>query len=288
MIGQSTQDRVNKLVNQRLDNVDLCLNKQGVYDGNDNLLNVRQLMVSKPGKFHKVSSVQTSVSVWDFGDVTASSYKEEELAKQDFKDATGATIPLQVGSDISEQHRTAMGIQLLQGAAGERFKPVLKMMEIDGLQQIAFFYFSNLQQFMTQAQWIEVFGQDNQPVPFLLTPQALQAQVQFVPTGISETVSREMQIGQLLRFREITQNDPTVNRVVINRRIAELFGFKDLQELFVQQQPTEPGGLPQAQQQMIRQRLAEGASPDQIKEELLGPPPSPEQVQQAQAQAMGA
>ena len=278
IVGMSTQDRVDKIVNQRLDNVDLCLNKQGIYDGNDTLINKKSLQISKPGKFHKVQDINTSVKVWDFGDVTQSSYMEEKLAKDDFKEATGATIPLQPGSDQKEQHRTAMGIQLLQGAAGMRFKPILRMMEVDGIQQIAMFFFSNLQQFMTEPQWLLIAGEGKPPVPWLLRPEQLQAKVQFIPMGISETVNKEVQMGQLLRYKEVTMNDPTVNRQEINRRIAELFGFKDIEKLLVPQQSiAQPGGLNSDMEQRVKQRLAEGAQPDQIKQEMLGPPPAPEQ-----------
>jgi hypothetical protein len=42
-IGLPTQERLNKIVNQRLDNVDLVLNKQGFYNGNDTLINTRKV-----------------------------------------------------------------------------------------------------------------------------------------------------------------------------------------------------------------------------------------------------
>lgn len=275
-VGLSPQDRVNKLINQRLDNVDLVLNKQGLIDANDTQINVRSLQVSKPGKWHKVGDINTSLKPFEFQDVTTSAYQEEKLATDDFHKATGATVPLQP-NEKSEQHRTAMGIQLLQGAAGERFKPILRMLELDGIQKIAEFFFSNLHQFMSKEQWIEVAGLKGQdmPIQFLLKPEHLQAKVKFMPTGISETLNKELQIGQLLRYKEITMNDPTVNRMEINKRIAELFGFKELEKLLIQQPPPNmtPGSLPPEMQEHIRQRIAEGASPEQVKGELLGPQP---------------
>ena len=42
-VGKPTQDRLNKIINQRLDNVDLVLNKQGFYNGADPLINVKKL-----------------------------------------------------------------------------------------------------------------------------------------------------------------------------------------------------------------------------------------------------
>jgi len=270
-VGASTNDRLNKTVNQRLDNVDLVLNKQGFYNGNDPLINIRKLQVSRPGQWHKVSDTTQSIRWMDTPDVTKSAYEEEALAKQDFREATGATAHLM--PEQGAEHRTAMGIQLLQGAAGTRFRPVLRKLETDFIQQLAMFYFQNMKQFMTVEEWITIVGDDGVQVPVLLTPQDIDAKVYFIPTGISETMAKEVQVGQLLRYKEVTANDPTVNRQEINRRIAELFGFKDIPKLTVAQPMVQPGQLSPQEQQAIRQRMAEGANPTQIKQEIMGPMP---------------
>jgi hypothetical protein len=265
-VGLASQERVNKIVNQRLDNVDLVLNKQGMYDANDTVLNTKGLMVSKPGKWHKVQDVERSLRPFEFNDVTQSAYVEEKIAKDDFKEATGAVVPLQP-NEKAEQHRTALGIQLLQGAAGMRFKPVLKRMEIEGIQQIAKFHWSLMQQFYSQQKWEELFGPG-------FDIQLLEDKLKFIPTGLTETISKELQIGQLLRFKEITVNDPTINQAELNKRIADLFGFRNMDKLIVQQQPAQMGGpIDPEMQAKIQQRKAEGASLEQIKQELLGSPP---------------
>jgi hypothetical protein len=267
--GLPTQERINKIVNQRLDNVDLVLNKQGAYNGNDPLINTRKLIKSKPGLWHKVSDTASSLRWLDTPDVTSSSYKEEELAKTDFRESTGAVNPLMPADQ--GQHRTAMGLSLLQGAAGMRFRPVLRKMEIDFIQLLAEMFLSDLQQFMTQAEWIDVMSSIGTPEPILLSPEMVQAKVKFMPTGVSETLNKELQIGQLLRFKELTMDDPTVNRREINKRIAELMGFKDIPLLLTPPQPVEAGGPLSPEEQMrIQQRIGEGASDAQIEAELFG------------------
>lgn len=279
-IGYPTQERINKLVNQRLDNVDLVLNKMGFYNANDTLLNKKQLQISKPGKWIGVADTTTSVRWMDTPDVTAEAYREEELAKQDFRESTGATSAMMPSDSQDEQHRTAMGIQLLQGAAGMRFRPVLRNIELDGIQQLAMFYFSNARQFMTIPEWVMIVGKDGQKYNVRVTPEQIQAKVFFIPTGLSETVNKETQIGQLLRYKEITMNDPTINRTEINQRIAELFGFKDVDKLVIKAQPmqTGPGQLDPQMQARIQQRLSEGATPEQVKQEMMGNPPKPAMV----------
>ena len=179
-----------------------------------------------------------------------------------------------------------MGINLLTEAAGMRFRPVLRRMEVDLIQQTAQFFFSNLKQFMTEEQWVLITGKNGEQQPVKISPEQIQAKVMFIPTGISETMNKETAIGQLMKYKEFTKDDPTVNRREINKRLAELFGFKDISKLVVAGQPMSRDGLDTKQQMAIQQRIAEGASPDQIKAELLGPRPQPNarELQQGQQQ----
>jgi hypothetical protein len=147
---------------------------------------------------------------------------------------------------------------------------------MDFIHELAMMYLSNLQQFMALPEWIDVTSDRGQTQPIIIRPEDVQAKVRFIPMGVSETLNREVQIGQLLRFKELTIQDPTVNRQEINKRIAELMGFKDIPKLLTPPAPTviQPGGLNVKDQQYINQRVTEGATPDQIKAELLGPPPA--------------
>lgn len=270
-IGKPTVDRIQKIVNQRLDNVDLVLNRQGIYNGYDTLINPRKLKVSAPGQFHKASDIN-NIKFMNIPDVTQSSYEEERIAKDDFRESTGATQYLQPTE--GPKHRTAMGIQMLQGAAGIRFKPILAKMELEFIQKAALFFFSNLQQFLPLGKWVTITGDSGKKEPIMIEPKDIQAKVSFIPTGVSETVNKETQVQQLLRYKELTRDDPTINRSEINRRIGELFGFKDLDKMIVQQDPPMMGtSLSAKQQAMVNQRLAEGATPRQIQQEVMGPIP---------------
>jgi hypothetical protein len=274
-VGAPTQDRLNKIVNQRLDNVDLVLNKQGFYNGNDPLINVKRLQVAAPGKWHKCSDTVNSIRWMDTPDVTASSYKEEELAKSDYREATGATVPLMPSDE--GQHRTAAGISLLQGAAGVRFRPILRKMEQDLISDLAQIYLSNLQQFMIVPEWVQATTVQGSDENMQVGPEDIRMRVKFIPTGVSETINKEVQIGQLLRFKEITVNDRTINQAELNRRIGELMGFKGLDKLVVNQKPVRQGlgQLPPEVQEYIQQRMAEGADQDQIMLEIQGNAPMP-------------
>jgi hypothetical protein len=249
--------------------------------------------VSKPGKVTICSDVMASVKWLEVPNVTAEAYKEEELCKTDFRESTGATSSMMPSDSVDDQHKTAMGIQLMQGAAGMRFRPVLKNIEADGIQATAQFFFSNARQFMTIPEWIQIVGEEGQKYNVRVSPEQIQSKVFFIPTGLSETVNKETQIANLMRFRELAVNDPTINRSDLNRRIGELMGFKDLDKLVIKQQPMVQGPqqLGGDEQMAIQQRLAEGADPESIKAELMGNPalsdqrpqgPKPRPPQQSQ------
>ena len=271
-VGYPTQERLDKIVNQRLDNVELVLNKQGCYNGNDPLINTKRLEESRPGRWHKVSDTVQSLRWMETPDVTQSSYMEENIAKTDYRESTGAVNAVLPASDAKSQHRTAMGMQMMQGAAGIRYKPILALMETSGIQRIAQIFMENDKQFMSTPQWATLTGEDGAKQPILVSPLELTARVKFAPTGMSETANKDIQVQQMLRFKELTAQDPTVNRAEINRRIGELMGLKDLDKLLA---PPERavGQLTPDMQAQIRQRLAEGANPQQIRDELLGPKP---------------
>ena len=137
-------------------------------------------------------------------------------------------------------------------------------------------------------EWVQATSDEGKKKPIQIKPEDIQRKAKFIPTGVSELMNKEVQIGQLLRFKEVTQQDPTVNRSEINKRIGQLMGFKDLDKLLVVQQPVQmgPGQLPPQAQQYIQQRLQEGATPHQIKLELLGQQPGDQGSQGTQGQPM--
>lgn len=277
-IGLPSQERVNKIVNQRLDNVDLILGGGGLYNAHDMVLakHIASLQSSGPRKWTPATDINNAIRPHDIVDVTASSYNEEKIAKDDFRESTGATTHLMPTDN--PQHRTASGISMLQGAAGERLKPVALMIEDDFIAEIASMMLINSSQFQKQPEKLRVeilneFGEVVGKEVVDVTPDLLQSNILFIPTGTSLTIEKTSDIENLLNFKKLTQDDPTVNRIEINRRIAALLNIKKIEKLLVPQDVGRPGTLQPEDMAKIRQRIAEGATPEQIKQEMLGNPP---------------
>lgn len=228
--GQPSADRVNKIVCMRMDNIKRIINKRFFYDVNDPQLDIDAAESGEPGIGIAMRDTTRSM-VWEqIGDVTQSSYLEEKMAKEDFREATGAVAAISPGAR-REQHSTVRGMMLLQGQAGERLKIIAKDIENSFNRPLAQMYHELSKQYLKQKEVFDVLGEDGKHYPFEVTPEQILAKVNFRTTGVSEIVNREMQINQLLQFKQLTMDDPTVNKAEINKRIAILFGFKDLDKL---------------------------------------------------------
>jgi hypothetical protein len=262
-VGQSSADRVNKIVNMRMDNIKRIINKRFFFDYNDTNLDINAAESGEPGIGIGMRDTQRSM-VWEqVGDVTQSSYVEERMAKEDFREATGAVAAISPGTK-GEQHSTVRGMMLLQGQAGERLKIIATDIELTFNKEMAQMYHELSKQYLKERQVFDVLGEDGKYYPFEVSPEDIIAKVNFRTTGVSEIVAREMQVNQLLQFKQLTLDDPTVNKAEINKRIAILFGFKDLDKLIREMTPE--------QEMMLRQNARAGGTRSPVNRSM----PSPE------------
>lgn len=278
--GESHEDLANELTNQRLDNVSIVINRQVKYDANDPKIDVRKLRVSKPGGIHACSNPQTSI-IWDAPpDVTQSSYIEVRDAVEHHREITGATTPIQAVSP-AEQHKTASGMAMLIRTASERLKINLSEIEYNLIIRTADLFCAILYQFKDTDEIIRIIWDEGKKKPVTVSPKDLLRELDFRATGMSETIAKELQIAQLLRFLEITRDDPTINRKEANKRLLYLMDIKDPEGL-VQEPPPTGGqairGISPEEGNQIRERVGAGVSPRQIKAEI-GAPAGPKQEQ---------
>ncbi len=111
---EGLQQEANELVNLRLDNVKLALNKRyKVRRGRQ--VDLRSLLRNAPGSVTLVNELD-DVDVIETRDVTASAYQEQDRINVDFDDIIGAFTPgtVQTNRRLNE---TVGGLQMLSGAA---------------------------------------------------------------------------------------------------------------------------------------------------------------------------
>ena len=111
------QDETNDLVNQRMDNVRLVLNKRWFVKRNRNV-DIRSLTRNVPGSVSMMDDPASDVVPQEWNDVTGSSYNEQDRLNMDFDDISGTFS----GSSVASNRRlneTVGGMNLLSSEANQ-------------------------------------------------------------------------------------------------------------------------------------------------------------------------
>lgn len=298
-IGEASEARVNDIINYRFDNLTKIINVGGSYNANDPKIEKRLLSVSSPGLWRPCSEPGKSYQYDRPPDVTTGAYVEEQRATEDHRDTTGSVASLAPTSDPKQEKKTLGQSQISLHGATERLKPDLKMQELQGVKVVANRFHMLLRQFGVKEELIELLASEDELKRFKLEkmmqidPKRLIGKADFYCTGLSEFLEKEQMIEKLLKFREITQNDPTINIQEVNRRIANLMGFPDIEKLVnpLPLQPQTAGqtppGAPPLPGQPFQPDLPAGL-PSQIPQALEGGIPPEELLAQLMAQQGGA
>lgn len=115
-IGKDVQAEINEIANQRIDNVKLAMNKR-YFAKRNKQVDLRSLTRNVPNSVTLMDSID-DVKVVDFSDVTASSYKEQEVLNLDMDDITGAFSGSSVQSN-RKLNETVGGMDLLSAGANQ-------------------------------------------------------------------------------------------------------------------------------------------------------------------------
>lgn len=156
---ENLQNALNDTRNQRMDNVNLILNKIFLVlkDADVN----EQELISRPGGVI-YQSIPGGVSILETPDITQSAYQEEALIKQDAQEAIGVTDIIQgaltdANAPVKGQvtNKTARGAQIAVEQAGSRFKYYMQNME-DSLKKLGELMYKYNQLFLSEEKVIRV------------------------------------------------------------------------------------------------------------------------------------
>lgn len=114
-MGKDLQAETNEVANQRIENVKLVLNKRYLV-GRNRQVDIRSLTRGVAGSATLVNDTEKDVRELEFNDVTASSYKEQEVLNLDFDEATGNFSSASVQANRAT-NETAKGMELVSNDA---------------------------------------------------------------------------------------------------------------------------------------------------------------------------
>jgi len=116
-LTRSLQEEMNELVNQRIDNVKLVLNKRYFVKRNKQV-DLRSITRNTPGSVTMMLDPDGDVRVVDTPDVTASSYQEQDRLNLDFDEIAGSFSNSSVQSN-RRMNETVGGMQMLTESSNQ-------------------------------------------------------------------------------------------------------------------------------------------------------------------------
>jgi len=251
-IAESLQEELNSVRNQRMDNVNLILNRMFVVNKYADI--DFDSLISYPGNVILTNDVNAVVPL-KTDDITKAAYMEEDIIKKDIDNATGeweysrgATPP---------RRETATGIVRLQQASNIRFDTVVKMLEFTVLRSIAKMFLWLDFHFLEPKEFARIVGAEefvkyNGQLFYEQDIDEVLKMYNFQPMGSSTTAVKEVRVQQLMQAYQMFNMDPMINQVVLRRMVLEALDVKNINRLLIEQpaqaqeqaMPPGPPGVP--------------------------------------------
>lgn len=239
-ISESLQTELNDVRNQRMDNVNLIINRMFVANKYADI--DFDSLVSYPGNVILTNDV-SAIQPLDTRDITKSAYMEEDIIKKDIDNATGeweysrgATPP---------RRETATGIVRLQQASNIRFDTVVKMLEFTVLRSIAKMFLWLDYHFMEPETFAKIVGpedfiRDGGMAFYQQDIVAILKQYHFQPMGSSTTAIKEVRIQQIMQAYQLFNQDPMINQMELRKMVLDVMDIKNINKLLQAPPPPQP------------------------------------------------
>ena len=253
------QEITNEIVNQRLDNVALVLDKKfgviesAMVDPNDCTLEPGGgSMIRLDGK--KVRDVREALMQIDIPDVTKSAYidvQEMERYAQERTSANRTTLGTQ--GQVKDANQTLGGMQLLQQSAGEKFAYIGMLMEFGGLKSIFRKYWVELYANIEPQDVIDALGPEKAATFQLLTPEQIEKQYIYEPQGVYTMENKMQTQAGLTALYQTFAGQPWLNPMSIFDRIAKSrnltpdtlkYSPQEMQQMMMAQNMLQQGQAP--------------------------------------------
>lgn len=242
-LGKQLQTEANEIVNQRLDNVKLVLNKRWLVRRNSNV-DTESLLRNVPGGVTMVSNTSADggdIREVTWQDVTSSSYQEQDRVNVDYDDLTGGGI--NSGSVMTNRklNETVGGMKMMAQGANDLteytirtlvetwVEPVLKQLML--LEQ----YYESDEKILAlagkRAQLFQKFGQDRVTDSLLIQELTLTVNVGMGATDPQERLQRFT--GALTFLTQVLPALPLdANLAEIEEELMGLIGYRDYTRFF--------------------------------------------------------
>jgi hypothetical protein len=216
---------INQLVTvrrQRLDNITLILNRMWKVKATADIDPTK--LVASPNGIVLVDEM-TDIEPLEVNDVTQTSFQD---GNQILSDIFAATVPQSLTGSIDDMKTGSIGVGAVRAnisQALEKFATAAKAIENDGIKPVLNIMYQLDLQYLNTDEVIRAFYGRLFPVPSVVTPEMIRANVSFTMTVLSEMVNKEVTIAQTQAFYTIGTADFTPDtKQTILRKIWGLMG----------------------------------------------------------------
>lgn len=219
----SIQKRINELINQRNDNINLIMNRMWLVSTTSDV-DLKRLE-SVPGRFILTSDME-GVKALETPDVTQSSYAEMGSLLSQVEQATGFTRfagGLEQGKSTPRAARTVLAFQQ---ASLEKFGLTVRFLEKNLVVKMLEMFISHNQQFLDDFEWIRVTG-NSEPKFLNVDPNIFRGEYQVRSLGASEILNKEQKLQGLMTFYPLALQDPTIDAGPIAEKIWRTMGNRE-------------------------------------------------------------
>lgn len=205
-----SQDVINEVVNQRLDNGAQALN-HSLAVVEKALVNPKQDLVSKPGQVIRLDAryvpngdARNAISQLTINDTPVrAGFSEVNEAERWAQERTSANrVTLGTAGLVKDANQTLGGQQMLRESAGEKFAYIGLRMEVDFLIDLFKGIWKTIYQHIDMEDVEESVGPERAATFVLVSPEELSRDYVYKPMGVFTMENKAMRQAQLMQIRQ--------------------------------------------------------------------------------------
>jgi hypothetical protein len=250
---EGLQDVLNKVWNNRIDNVKLVLNTMFLAVM-DYVVDPSDLQV-RPGGIIRVQGgvpLDQAVKGLELGEVTQSSYNEAQEIERMVQQVSGVS-PYTSGNEGTQAYnRTATGVALISEQGNTRFSHKIRIAELTGFKRLFGQFGQILQQFMPPEMVLRMTGELGGYLWQQITADSIGGKFDYDIEAESSTQTESVRREQALSLFQLLAADPYMKPLKLREDILKVFGRKNVNDYLM-----TPEELQQAQEAAAQQQMAQ-------------------------------
>jgi hypothetical protein len=260
-MGENLQREANEIVNQRIDNVKLVLNKRYIAKRGAQV-DLKSLVRNVPGSITLANDVNADVREIEFNDVTSSSYAEQDRINVDYDELTGN---FSQGSVMTNRKmgETVGGMAMISGSANQLTEYTIRTITETWIERVLSQLVKLEQAYETdetimalaadRAKLVQKFGIDQVTDSLLSHELTLTVNVGMGATDPNMKLGKFL--GAVKAYGDVAALQvPDMDMAEIGKEIFGLAGYRDGRRFLAQQ---EEGQQMQAKMQQVMQQAQE-------------------------------